>query len=121
MDSITSAAVDRYGQIAVIGFTNTGNFPSSGITQAQRSASTFVAKLDSTLSTLSYSTFVNRFNEAKLLPEKAGGFTLIGSGQPTDFITGPSAILSVRIQEQPLQLPRIDSVYSFRLLPPGDR
>ena len=110
LDSITDATVDPFGQVVITGRTNSTNFPASGITQAQRSTSRFIAKLDGTLSTLSYSTFLNRFNEVKLFPETAGGFTLIGSGQPNDFSTGPNSIIALRVLEKPLKLPRINSV-----------
>ena len=111
-DYVQTALLNRGGELIFAGTSDSADFPTAGIAE-QRKSSTFVAKLDSALSTLSYSTFLKNFETIRIFPDAEGkGYTLIGNGQPTGASNGPSAVLSVHVAETLAfpGAPRIDSV-----------
>lgn len=119
-DYVQTAALNRTGELIFTGAGASADFPTAGIAE-QRKNSTFVAKLDSSLSTLSYSTFLNNFQAIRIFPDTEGkGYTLIGNGQPTGASNGPNAVLSVHVAET-LAFPGAPRIDSVRLSPPPDR
>jgi len=95
-DDATDIAIDDVGNVYVVGFTHSGNFPTVAAfqTDLMGGPSVFVAKLDASGSTLIYSTYLGgtgQDNDAVVAVDSAGSAYVAGGTFSIDFPITPGS------------------------------